>query len=69
MDINNYLTAREAADAIGITYSTLLARVRKNKIDSVKKGWSLFISKSEVEKQKKAELKNANNKNMEKHSG
>lgn len=67
MSLDEYLTAREAAKAMGITYSTLLARVRKDKIKSVKVGWALLIPKSEVKAHnKKQGPNNADNKNLEK---
>lgn len=66
MDPTEYLTAREAADAMGINYSTLIARVRKGKIESLKRGWALFIPKSEVNKnQEKQGPKHASHKNLE----
>lgn len=48
--MDEYLTAKEAAAALGLKYSTLLARIRKKKIRAVKKGWSLFIHKDEIER-------------------
>lgn len=65
--LDNYVTTREAAASIGIEYSTLMARVRKGKIKSIKMGWSTLIPKDEVKRAKKAE-KHATNKNMERPS-
>lgn len=63
--LRNYMTPRNAAIKIGIEYSTLMARVRKGKIKSIKMGWSTLIHKDEVKRAKREEKKYANRKRME----
>lgn len=53
MNFEDYVTAKEAAVEIGISYQLLMARIRKGKIKPVKKGWATFIHKKDVEKQKR----------------
>lgn len=48
--MDDYLTAREAAVQIGISYSAVMARIQKGKIAAVRKGWALFIHKDEVKR-------------------
>jgi predicted site-specific integrase-resolvase len=49
-DLKDYVTAQEAADAIGISYHLLMARIRKGLIKSTKKGWATLVHKDEVKK-------------------
>jgi excisionase family DNA binding protein len=55
--MEDYFTPKEAAEALGIRYPTLIARIRAGKIKAIKKGWALFIHKSEIEKAKHANTK------------
>ena len=52
-DLKEYFTAREAAEAIGITYHLFMARVRKGIITVEKKGWATLIHKTELKEAKK----------------
>lgn len=62
----DYLTTQEAAKELGIEYPTLMARIRKGKIEFVRNGWSVFVHKDEIARVKRLEgKKNASNKNME----
>lgn len=45
-----YLTAKETAEKLNITYPTLLARIRKGKIKAEKFGWALMVPVKEVER-------------------
>lgn len=65
--LDNYMSTRDAAIAIGIEYPTLMARIRKGKIKAEKIGWNKLVHKDEVKRAKKAQ-KNATSKNMEKSS-
>lgn len=53
MNFQDYMTAKEAAVEIGISYQLLMARIRKKKIRVEKKGWATFIHKNEVKKHKR----------------
>lgn len=55
--MDEYLTAKEAAEEIGIRYPTLIARIRAGKIKAMKRGWALFIHKKEVKRAKHADTK------------
>lgn len=55
MILEDYLTPKEAAKEIGISYYLLMARIRKGRIPIQKKGWATFIHKREVTKEKVAE--------------
>ncbi len=57
--IQDYVTAKKAAEIIGIEYSTLIARIRKKKIDAKKLdgAWNLLIHKDEVKRAQQAEEK------------
>lgn len=46
------LTARQAAEELGLNYHTFLSRVRKGKIKGQRYGWSIMFSRSEIDKQK-----------------
>ena len=48
MNFNDYVSAKDAAESIGITYQLLMSRIRKGKISAEKKGWAVFIHKDEV---------------------
>lgn len=61
MDLQDLCTAKEAAIEIGINYQLLMARIRKGKIKTVKKGWAVFIPRKEVEKQKRIQAKRSGN--------
>ena len=52
-DLNDYVPARQAAEEVGISYSLLMARLRKGKIPFIKKGWAVFIPKGEGAQAKK----------------
>lgn len=62
--LQDYFSTQEAAEAIGITYSTLMARVRKGKIEAKKIGWNKVIHKDEVNRAKK-DQQDAINQSME----
>ena len=58
----NYMTTREAAEAIGIEYATLMSRIRKGKIKAELVVRDKLVHKDEVKRAKKAqEIKNAAN--------
>lgn len=57
--LDEYMTTQEAALEIGIPYSRLMARIRKGKIPSIKKGWTTLIHRNEVKKAKLKENKHA----------
>jgi hypothetical protein len=52
-DINDFVTAKEAAETIGVSYMLLMARIRKNKIRVRKFGWATMIHKDEVAREAK----------------
>jgi len=52
MSLDQYLTAQETADEIGISYHLLMARIRKGLIQVEKKGWATLIHIDEVKKAK-----------------
>lgn len=46
--MEEYLTASDAAVAMGISYPTLIARIRRGKLPAIKHGHALFIRKDVV---------------------
>lgn len=50
MQLADYMTARQAATALGLRYETLLARVRSGKIKAERAGWAVLIHREEVER-------------------
>lgn len=50
--LEEYLTAKEAAGLLKISYNTLMIRIRKGKIASVRKGWQTLIHRDEVARAK-----------------
>lgn len=48
--MEDWLTATEAAEALGISYHALLKRIEKGKIKATKRGWNVFIHREEVER-------------------
>ena len=58
----DYVTTKDAAEIIGISYQLLMSRIRKGKIKAEKKGWAVFIHKDEVARAKEAQKKHANTK-------
>lgn len=48
--MNDYLTVREAAEALGVTYPTIMGWVYRRKIDAVKRAHRWFVHASEVER-------------------
>ena len=46
--LDEYLTARDAAKVLKISYNTLMIRIRKGKIPSVRKGWQTLIHRDDV---------------------
>jgi len=54
--LEDYVPAKQAARAIGISYELLHYRIRKKKIRGKKHGYSVFVHKDEVERERKAEL-------------
>lgn len=57
MNFDDYLTAKEAAKQIGISYYLLMARIRKGRINVEKKGWAVFIHKDEVARAKEEQVR------------
>lgn len=46
---NEYITAKEAAEALGLQYKTFVARVARGDYPTVKKlGWTLLVPKELV---------------------
>jgi hypothetical protein len=45
---DDWVTAHEAAEALGLKYHTLLSRVRRKRIKGIKRGWAVFIHKDEL---------------------
>ena len=56
-DINDFVTAKEAAETIGVSYMLLMARIRKKKIKVRKFGWATMIHKDEVARETKRQRK------------
>lgn len=50
MSLDDYLTPREAADRLGLNYHTVMARIRRGQISTIKRGWNVFIPVSQFEK-------------------
>lgn len=48
--MDEYLTAKEAAAELGLKYHTFMSRCRRNRIPCVRKGWAVFVKKSDVER-------------------
>ena len=51
-DVNDYLCTKDAAKELGVSYHTIMARIRKNKLKSIKVGWQHFIHKDDIERAK-----------------
>jgi excisionase family DNA binding protein len=62
--LENYMSTQDAASAIGITYETLMARIRRGKIKAEKIGWNKVIHRDEVKRAKK-DQQDVVNKSME----
>ena len=58
-NLNDYIPAKQAAEEIGISYSLLMARLRKGKIPFIKPGdgWAVFIHKKDVAQAKNDQAK------------
>lgn len=52
VNLQELVPAKDAALDLGIHYNTLLRRIERGKIKSIKHGWSVFIPKSEIERVK-----------------
>lgn len=50
--MEDYVSAKEAARALGIGYAAFMARVRRNTIACKRVGWSVLIHKDEIERVK-----------------
>lgn len=48
--MEDYVSAREAAKELGLTYHALLARVRKGQIKAERVGWAVLIHQDEVKR-------------------
>ena len=48
--MDEFLTAKEAAEQLGLKYHTFMSRVRRNRIPCVRKGWAVFVLKADVER-------------------
>lgn len=46
--LDEYLTAKDAAKLLKVSYNTLMIRIRKGKIASIRKGWQTLIHRDEV---------------------
>lgn len=46
--MDDWLTAKEAALALGISYPAFIARMNRGKIKTIKKGWSILVHKDEI---------------------
>jgi len=44
----DYLTAREAATLMGLSYDQLMRRARKGTIPSIRRGWAYYFHKDTV---------------------
>lgn len=67
--LDDYLPAKVAAKKIGIAYSLLMSRIYKEKVKATKLGWSVFVHKDEVARERAAQIKrdkakDADNKDM-----
>lgn len=47
-----WISAKEAAEILGLKYPTLLARVRAGTVKAEKVGWAVLISTEELERLK-----------------
>ena len=48
--MEEYYTAREAAEMLGLKYHTFMARVRKGQYNRVKAGWAVLFPKRDIDK-------------------
>lgn len=54
-----YLTAKETAEKLEITYPTFIARVRKGKIKVERFGWAIMVPVDEVARHLEEKKKSA----------
>ena len=47
--IDDYMTTREAAERLGVTYSKLMGMIYQRRIRAQKKGWSWVLRVEDVE--------------------
>lgn len=47
--MNDFYTVKEAAALLGISPSTVMARIRRGHYKAQRKGWSWFIHKDELQ--------------------
>lgn len=50
MTLDDYLTAHEAAEQLGISYHKLMRARARGLVQADKKGWQFFFRKDEVER-------------------
>lgn len=60
MNFDDYMSAKDAAAEIGISYQLLMSRIRKGKVKAEKKGWAVFIHHAEVARAKKDQADHRN---------
>lgn len=50
VDLDEYVTSTEAAEALGLQYPTLMARIDKGKVETLRVGRFHLIHKTEVKR-------------------
>ena len=51
--MNNYYTAKESAEKLGMNYHAFMQHVYRGELKAVKFGWGVFIHKDEFRRFKK----------------